>query len=97
MGIETKVGFLGKERQSINVLRYGDKGGVLQKRGDEALRFSGIEMKVRFPRKGGRSTRVLRNRDEGNFSNMGSTTNKTKVKMLLIWNLVRACLRVASG
>ena len=47
--------------------------------------------------KGGWSTKVLRNRDEGNFSNMGSTATKMKVKMLVIWILVRACLRDASG
>ena len=28
---------------------------------------------------------------------MGSTATKMKVKMLNIWNLVRACLRDASG
>ena len=49
------------------------------------------------PEKRGRSTKVLRNRDEGNFSNMGSTATKMKVKMLAIWNLVRACLRDTSG
>ena len=47
--------------------------------------------------KKGRSTKVLRNRDEGNFSNMGSTATKMKVKMLAIWNLVRTCLGDASG
>ena len=51
----------------------------------------------RLPEKRGQSTKVLRNRDEGNFSNMGSTATKMKVKMLAIWNLVRACLRDASG
>jgi hypothetical protein len=54
-------------------------------------------MKVRFPGKGEQSIKVLRNRDEGNFSNMGSTATKMKVKMLAIWNLVRTCLRDASG
>jgi hypothetical protein len=49
------------------------------------------------PEKKGRSTKVHRNRDKGNFSNMGSTVTKMKVKMLAIWNLIRACLRDASG
>ena len=54
-------------------------------------------MSLCFPEKRGQSTKVLRNRDEGNFSNMGSTATKMKVKMLAIWILVRACLRDASG
>jgi hypothetical protein len=38
----------------------------------------------RFPgKKRGWNTKVLRNRDEGNFSNMGSTSSKIKVKMTL--------------
>ena len=45
----------------------------------------------------GRSTKDLRYRDEGNLKKMGSTATKIKVKMLAIWNLVRACLREASG
>ena len=47
--------------------------------------------------KKGRSTKVLRNRDGGNLNDMGSTATKMKVKMLAIWNLVRTCLRDASG
>ena len=43
------------------------------------------------------STKDLRYRDEGNLKKMGSTATKIKVKMLAIWNLVRACLREASG
>jgi hypothetical protein len=35
----------------------------------------------RLPEKRGQSNKVLRNRDEGNFSNMGSTASKMKVKM----------------
>jgi hypothetical protein len=31
--------------------------------------------------KRGQSTKVLRNREEGNFSNMSSTASKIKVKM----------------
>jgi hypothetical protein len=64
----------------------------MERRDKEALRFSGIEMKVSFWGK-----RVLRNRDKGNLSNMGSTATKMKVKLLAIWNLVRACLRDTSG
>ena len=55
------------------------------------------ENQIGSPGKKGRSIKVLRNRDEGNFSNMGSTATKMKVKMLAIWNLVRACLRDTSG
>ena len=47
--------------------------------------------------KKGQSIKVLRYRDEGNFSTMGSTATKMKVKMLPIWNLVRACLRDTRG
>ena len=43
------------------------------------------------------STKNLRYRDGENLSDMGSTVTKMKVKMLAIWNLVRACLRDASG
>jgi hypothetical protein len=43
------------------------------------------------------STKNLRYRDGENLSDMGSTVTKMKVKMLVIWNLVRACLRDASG
>ena len=47
--------------------------------------------------KRGQSTKDLRYRDGGNLNDMGSTATKMKVKMLAIWNLVRACLRDASG
>ena len=67
------------------------------KKKDEALRFSGIETKVRFLGKKEQSTKDLRYRDRGNLNDMGSTATKMKVKMLAIWNLVRACLRDASG
>jgi hypothetical protein len=49
------------------------------------------------PEKRGWSTKDLRYRDGGNLNNMGSTATKMKVKMLVIWNLVRACLRDATG
>ena len=57
-----------------------------------------MKEKIRkVPGKRGRNIKVLRNRDKGNFSNMGSTGTKMKVKMLAIWDLVRACLRDSSG
>ena len=78
-------------------LHEGENQKGSRKKRDEALRISETETKGRSPEKRGWSTKVLRNRDEGNFSNMGSTGTKMKVKMLVIWNLVRACLRDATG
>ena len=44
-----KARFPGKKRgQSVKVLRYRDEGKVPWGKRDEALRFSGIETKVRF-------------------------------------------------
>jgi hypothetical protein len=71
---------------------------------DEALRISGIEMKgisartkesiglKSSPEKRGRSTKDFRNKDKENFSNMGPTATKIKVKMLAIWILVQGML-----
>ena len=74
--------------------------GSREKR-DEALRFSGIEMKgisatkesiglIGSPGKRGRSTKDLRYRDRGNLNDMGSTASKVKVKMVLTQLLKRS-------
>jgi hypothetical protein len=70
------------------VLRNRDEGNFSNQ---EYIGLIGSPEKRRW------STKDLRYRDEGNLKKMGSTATKIKVKMLAIWNLVRACLREASG